>query len=459
MKKIIKNGIVVFEDKIEKCDLLIENELIKGFGTFSDLEADEIYDASNMYVLPGGIDPHTHMDLQQSPKYKACDDFYTGTCAAAIGGTTTIIDHIAFGPENCNLHFMLDKYKELAKDSVIDYSFHGVIQHVNDDILEELESIVKNEGVISFKGYSTYGYALTDLDFYELLKKLKECGGILTIHCENDDITNYLRNKLAEEGHTEAKYHAISRPNETESESVDTLLNLAKMAGESSVYIVHTSTKEAVDRIHYSKLNNQKNVYSETCTQYLVFTDDKYNQKNEEAVKYLMAPPLRKSDDIQSLWNAVKNGTVDTIGTDHCPFMLKEKLDGLNDFRLAPGGVNGVEERMRIVFSEGVMKDRIDLVEFAKLTSTNASKIFGMYPKKGTLKIGSDADICIINPNKSEVISANTHHSKSDYNAYEGFKVNCTIDKVFVRGNLVASNNELTIKSGYGQFIHRNPIK
>lgn len=453
MKKLLKNGTIVTGEEIIQADLLIEDEKIIGIGKYD--EADEVYDVTGMYVMPGGIDPHTHMELQQSPQYRSADDFYTGTVAAAVGGTTTILDHIAFGPEGANLHYSIDIYRELAKKSVVDYGFHGVIQHVDNDILKELDGIVRNEGITSFKAYSTYGYAMTDIDFYRILKQMKDSGGLLTIHCENDLITRYLIDEAMKAGKTDVKYFPSTRPNEAEAESVDTLLNLAKLV-DVPVYIVHTSAAESVDRIKLSKEMGDE-VYSETCTQYLMLTDEVYSKNGaKEGVKYLMQPPLRKKRDQEVLWNGLKDGDVVTVGTDHCPFIYEtEKSKGIENFTNAPGGAPGVEERIKILFSEGVLKDRFDLNTFVKVVSTNSAKIFGMYPEKGSLDLNTDADIMVIDPNRSEKISVATQHSVCDYNAYEGLEVNCGIHLVFSRGKLVAKDGEFKGEKGYGKFIHR----
>lgn len=459
MRTLLKNGTIVNESNIYTGDLLIEGDKIKKIDKYIEEEVDNIYDVEGMYIMPGAIDPHTHMELQQSPLYRSADDFYTGTIAAACGGTTTILDHIAFGPEGSNLHYSINKYKELGKKSVIDYGFHGVIQHVNDEILNELADIVKNEGIPSFKAYSTYGFAMSDIDFYKILKRMKSCGGLLTIHCENDELTNYLINKELECGHYDVKYFPGTRPNEAESESVDTLINLAKLV-DTPVYIVHTSAGESVDRIKLA-IDSGQTVYSETCTQYLTLDDSLYSKNGaEEGVKYLMQPPLRKKEDQEKLWNAIKDGYVVTLGTDHCPFMYKtEKIEGLKNFTLSPGGIPGVEERVKIAFSEGVMKNRIDLNTFVKIISSNAAKIFGMYPEKGSLNIGTDADIMVIDPNKKDLISHKYQHSVCDYNVYEGIEVDCKIHLVFSRGRLVAKDNEFLGERGYGKFIHRKNNK
>lgn len=457
MRKIIKNGTIVTESDIFNGDILIEDEKILAIGKFEDNEADEVIDAKGKYVMPGAIDVHTHMELQQSDKYRAVDDFYTGTVAAAVGGTTSIIDHIGFGPKGCNLHHSINNYHETAKKSVLDYSFHGVIQHVDEEILKELSEIIENEGIASFKAYSTYGFKVEDKGFMQLLEQMKKSNGILTVHAENDGITNYLREKFLSEGKKEPIYHALSRPNETETETVERLINLSIMAGDAPLYIVHTSTKESIAAIKRAREQGLKNIYVETCTQYLTLTDSKYEENGPiEGLKYLMSPPLRKESDVEELWKAVDNGDIQVIATDHCPFLFAtDKLDGKDDFTKAPGGVPGVEERVRVIFSEGVMKNRITIQKFVEVMCTNPAKIFGMYPQKGALIPGADADILIMDVEKEEVLTKENMKSTCDYCTYEGMKVKGTVNMVFSRGKLVAKDNEFLGEKGYGKFIHR----
>lgn len=457
MRKIIKNGTIVTESDIFNGDILIEDEKILAIGKFEDSEADEVIDVKGKYVMPGAIDVHTHMELQQSEKYRAVDDFYTGTVAAAVGGTTSIIDHIGFGPKGCNLHHSINNYHEIAKKSALDYSFHGVIQHVDEEILKELSEIIENEGIPSFKAYSTYGFKVEDKGFMQLLEQMKKSKGILTVHAENDGVTNYLRDKFLSEGKTEPIYHALSRPNETESETVERLINLSIMAGDAPLYIVHTSTKESIAAIKRAREQGLKNLYVETCTQYLTLTDSKYKENGPiEGLKYLMSPPLRKESDVEELWKAVDNGDIQVIATDHCPFLFKtDKLDGKNDFTKSPGGAPGVEERVRVIFSEGVMKNRITIQKFVEVMCTNPAKIFGMYPQKGALIPGADADILIMDGEKEEILTKENMKSACDYCTYEGMKVKGVVSMVFSRGKLVAKDNEFLGEKGYGKFIHR----
>jgi len=463
-KTLITGGTLVTENDTFKADIAITGSKITGIGHFNPVDFDTVYEVPGCYVMPGLIDAHTHLELQQSPQYRAVDDFYTGTVAAACGGTTSVIDHIAFGPAGCNLHYSIDRYHELAKKAVIDYGFHGVIQHVDDAILQELSGIIKNEGITSFKAYTTYGFKIDDTGFYRLLQTVKEAGGILTVHSENDSLINYLRSKFVKEKKMLPIYHARSRPNETEAEAVSRLIHFSEMVEDAPLYIVHLSTGEALISVVEGRQHVNR-LFVETCTQYLTLSEEKYGNENGspddpeniEGLKYIMAPPLRRKQDIEALWIGLANGDIQVVATDHCPFLLKEKMDTKGDFTKGPGGAPGIEERVRIIFSEGVQKKRISLERFVQVMAANPARIFGMYPQKGCLLPGADADITIINPNAEEVLTKKNLKSACDYCTYEGMKVQCAIDSVFSRGELIVKNNEFLGKKGRGQFIFRKP--
>lgn len=453
MNLLIKNGLVNNNSESYLADILIENGIIKEIGKnlINKNNYDEI-DAQDKLVLPGGVDVHTHMDLDLG-KYRAVDDFYTGTVAAAFGGTTTIVDHIAFGPKGCSLHYMIDEYHKLAKEkSIIDYSFHGVFQHVNENILHEVQELAK-EGISSFKVYMTYDNMLNDEDIIKVLVKAKETGVVIAVHAENNDAIHYLKDYYGNQGKTDAIYHAITRPDSTEAEAINRMIYLSEIAGYPHLYFVHVSTKKGLDEIISARKRGVKNIYCETCTQYLTLTDDCYNKENYEGLKYIMAPPLRKLEDIEALWNGIENDDVDVIATDHCPFFFKQKLEGKNDFRVAPGGAPGVEERMEIVLSEGINRG-ISINKLIDKLSVNPSKVFGLFPKKGNIQVGADADIIIIK-NKKEKIEQNSRHGASDYTAYEGFEVNYVVDTTIQRGNILIANGKLIAEKGAGEFVQR----
>lgn len=454
MKTVIKNGTIINTEGSFIGDILIEDGKIESIGINIDIDNCSVIDAKNKLVLPGGIDVHTHMDLDLG-KYRAIDDFYTGTVAAAFGGTTTIVDHIAFGPEGCSLNYMIDKYHELAEGkAVIDYSFHGVFQHVNEEVLKEMEKLVE-EGISSFKIYMTYDNRLNDEDILKILIKAKELGAVIAVHAENHGAIQYLREYYSSLGKSKPIYHALSRPDSTEAEAINRMIYLSEIAGCPHLYFVHVSTKKGLDEIISARRRGVKNIYCETCTQYLTLTEERY-EDDVDGLKYIMAPPLRKQEDIEALWEGIKSSQVDVIATDHCPFFLEEKMDGKSDFRTAPGGVPGVEERVEIVLSEG-LKRGISMETLVDKLMTRPAQIYGLYPRKGAVQIGSDADIIVV-AKKDKIITIENRHSSADYTPYEGFKVDYVVEKVIQRGKVLVDNNKFVANKGDGMFLKRSNL-
>jgi len=450
MSLIIKNGTIVTSTNIFIGDIYIENETIKEIGIGIIKKDAEVIDAKGKYIIPGGIDAHTHFNLHAG-LYTASDDFYTGTVAAAFGGTTTIIDHMGFGPKGCRLKHQAEVYHGYADDkAVIDYGFHGVFQWVSNDILTEIEDMMEL-GITSFKIYLTYDYRLKDDEVYRIFNKMKELGGLPAVHSENHEIVTYLRDYYSKSGFNSPIYHAKSRPSQCEAEAISRMINIASLAG-SPLYIVHLSTKIGLKYIKAAKDEGQK-VYAETCPQYLVLDENKYLN---EGAKYIMSPPLRKKEDNEALWIGLKDGTISTVATDHCPFYYeREKKPAENDFTKCPNGAPGVEARIPIMFSEGVVKGRISLNKFVEVTSTNPAKLFGIYPKKGEIKIGSDGDLVIIDPNKEVTLSKNILHENVDYTPYEGLKLKGYPVVTIVRGKVIIKDSEFYGTKGYGKFLKR----
>ncbi|MDL2310797.1 dihydropyrimidinase, partial [Peptostreptococcaceae bacterium OttesenSCG-928-C18] len=412
----------------------------------------KIIDGTGKLLLPGGIDVHTHFDLDLG-EFVTVDDWETGSVAAAFGGTTTVVDHIGFLERGSSLQSMIDHYHEISKDKpIIDFSFHGVMQETEDSMIEEIEKLY-NEGIVSLKLYTTYGGKLEDDQILKVLQKAKETGMIVCVHCENDGAIKTLREESAKKNQLAPIYHAKTRPNETEAEAISRLAYLSEIAGDPKLYIVHTSTKEGLEEIKKARKNGLKNIYCETCTQYLTLTEDKYLDK-VEGLKYIIAPPLRKSDDIEALWEGIKNGDIDVIATDHCPFSFKEdKLKYKDDFKKVPGGAPGVEERMEIILTEGTKRGMSINVLLDKLVH-NPAKIMGLYPEKGNLSIGADADLVIYDKKEYTILQSN-RHSKVDYTGYEGFKSKFKVNTVILRGQIIIENNKRIVKSGYGKFKKR----
>ncbi len=454
MGLLLKNANIVTDKDKFLADVYIENGIISKIGENLNVKAERTIDLTGKYLMPGGIDVHTHFDIDVGIA-RSADNFYTGSLAAAYGGTTTIVDHMGFGPKGCNLHHQLDYYHNLAKDSVIDYSFHGVIQHIDQNILGEIDQMIE-DGIPSFKGYMTYGYKLSDIEMLKLSEKLSKSGGLLTVHPENNDIIDFFREKFAAENKLSPIYHAKSRPDKCEGEAVNRMIDITNMTN-CPLYIVHLSCNDALEHIKKAIDKGQK-VYAETCPQYLVLDEDLYNRK--DGVKYICSPPIREKSHQDKLWEGIQNGYIQTIATDHCSFNYELKKEmGEKDFRNCPNGLPGVETRMSIIFSEGVSKGRINLNKFVELVSTNPAKIFGMYPKKGAIQIGSDADLVVIDPKLKKIITAKELHENVDYTPFEGIEiVGCPVMTIS-QGEVIVENNKFVGEKGRGKFIKRNPFK
>ncbi|MDF2519668.1 MAG: hydA [Clostridia bacterium] len=455
MRTLIKNGRIATAGDLFYGDIAIDDGIIKEIGSRLGGCFDNIIDAKDKIILPGGVDVHTHFNLHTG-RAVAGDDFFTGTAAAACGGTTTIVDHMGFGPANCSMEHQLRVYHEYAKDkAVVDYSFHGVIQHVNEEILDQLAVMIADEGISSFKLYMTYDYRIVDADIIRVMKRLKALGGMLTVHAENHEIIEHLREELLSHGNKEPLYHALSRPDYCEGDAVNRLISLAAAAGGVLLYIVHLTTEKALRHIENASKSGAK-VYAETCPQYLLLDEDLYRQEADEALKYVLSPPLRTKRNLEELWRGIREGSIMTVATDHCPFSISlDKQRGKEDFSQCPNGLPGVEERIPLMFSEGVMKGRISINKLVEVCCTNPAKLFGMYPKKGALMPGSDGDVTIIDPECEVTLTCQGLHSNVDYTAYEGFKLKGYPVMTISRGEVIVKDNEFIGQRGRGQFIKR----
>ena len=455
MGMVLKDGRIASGGMTFLGDVLIEGETIKAVGKNIPEEGRCVIDAVGKYVIPGAVDVHTHMDLQAG-QCRAVDDFYHGTVAAACGGTTTIVDHMAFGPAGCSLWHQVKEYHRLADGkAVVDYGFHGVIQHVNQEILREMGEIFRDEGITSFKIYLTYDNKLSDLEVFQVLERAKELGAVIPVHCENDGVVNYLREKFKKEKKEMASFHPLSRPSRCEAEAVGRMLHLAAMAGNAPVYIVHLSSMEGLKEIEKAACEGRKNIGVETCTQYLTLTDQCY-QDPKEGLKFIMSPPLRSQEDCQALWKGIERGLIDVIATDHCPFCYSgDKQLGAEDFTKCPNGAPGVEERLSVIFSQGVAEGKITIEKMVDLLCTMPSKMYGLYPQKGVIQPGADGDIVILDPEKERILTKSQLHSAADYTCYEGMKVRGDIDKVIQRGRIIVDNHQFLGKRGDGKYIKR----
>ena len=457
MSLLIKNGRVITAVDDYKGDIFIENEQVNLIGKNLDVKADRVIDAQGKYVIPGGIDPHTHLDMPFAGTVSA-DDFETGTRAAAHGGTTTLIDFAIQTKGRSTLEALETWHKKAEGKTAIDYGFHMIITDLEDDRVPEMRTLA-DEGVTSYKLFMAYPGVLyaDDATLFRAMRKAGQDGTVICMHAENGIVIDEIVKSALAEGKTGPKWHALTRPTRMEAEGVHRSIAIAEVA-DVPVYIVHLSSADALEQVVLAR-DRGAHVFAETCPQYLFLDHSYYEQEGFEGAKYVMTPPLREKWNQKELWRGLQMGDLMSISTDHCPFCFKEQKEmGINDFSKIPNGGPGVENRMSLVFNGGVVEGRISLNRFVELTSTASAKMFGLFPKKGTIAVGSDADIVIFNPDRKETISVNnsvTHHMNVDYNAYEGFEVTGVSETVISRGKIIVENCEYLGKKGDGQFLKR----
>lgn len=453
MSILIKNGRIVTAAEDYIADIYTEGEKIVAIGRNLPYKAEKEIDATGKLVFPGGIDPHVHLDMPFMGTYSS-DDYETGTRAALHGGTTMVIDFI-LQTQGDTLHNALQTWQAKSKEKAIgDYSYHMAVTDFNDKVAKEVVQFIEEEGITSFKTFMAYKGALMidDGQMVQLMKVVKKHGGLVTVHATNGDMIDSLIAKNLAEGKTTPLYHYLSQPEVTEAEASGRFADMLHYTG-CPGYIVHMTCEGALNAIRKATQRNQK-VFIETCSQYLMLDASLY-EKNFEGAKWVMSPPLREKKDQTALWSGINQGLVQVVGTDHCPFMWEQKKMGENDFSKIPNGHPAIEHRVEFMYSEGVVKNKISLNKFVEVTSTNAAKIFGMYPRKGTIAIGSDADIVLFDPNKKHTISAKTHHMNCDYSGYEGWEVTGKTETVLLRGKIAIENESCHLQPGSGQFIHR----
>jgi len=456
MSVLIKNGRIITAAEDYIADIFIEGEKIAIIGKDLSMKADEVIDANGMYVFPGGIDPHVHLDMPFMGTFSS-DNYETGTLAALHGGTTMAIDFV-LQTQGKSLRHALEQWQGRSNGNCYgDYSFHMAVTDFNDQTKTEVKEMVEKEGITSFKTFMAYKGALMidDRQMVGLMQEVKKCGGMVTVHATNGDMIDYLIGKHRAERKLSPLYHYLSQPEITEAEATGRFADMAYHTGVTA-YVVHMTCEGAINHIRDAARRNQK-VYAETCIQYLLLDASLY-EKNFEGAKWVMSPPLRQKKDQETLWAAINQGTVEIVATDHCPFKWAQKKMGENDFSKIPNGHPAIEHRMELLFSEGVKKGRITLNKYVEVTSTNPAKIFGMYPQKGTIGIGSDADLLIFDPEEKHVISSKTHHMNVDYSAYEGFELTGKCKTVLLRGKVAIDKGQVKIKKGYGQFVKRNKV-
>jgi dihydropyrimidinase len=453
---IIVNGRVVTATDTYPADVAILDGKITAIGQNLPRErADRILDAAGKYLLPGGIDVHTHLDMPFGGTTSA-DDFETGTRAAAFGGTTTLID-FAIQYKGQTLRTAFDAWMQKASGkAVCDYSFHCIITELADAQLEEMNALVR-EGVTSFKLFMAYPgvFMLDDASIFRALRTTAKNGGMVCMHAENGSAIDVIVQQALAEGKRAPKYHALTRPTTAEAEATGRAIALAEMAG-APVYIVHLSCNEALEKVREAR-DRGLPVYAETCPQYLYLSLENFDAPGFEGAKYVLTPPLREKWHQEKLWNGLKTDHLQVVSTDHCPFCFKDQKElGRDDFTKIPNGGPGVEHRMSLVYSGGVAKGRFSVNRFVELVSTTPAKLFGLYPRKGTIAIGSDADLVIFDPDRKHTISSKTHHMRVDYSMFEGIQVTGMPDVVLSRGRIVVEANQFFGRPGGGEFVKRS---
>jgi dihydropyrimidinase len=456
MGLLIQNGTVVTAETTTVADVLVEGALIREVRAGIPAQGHTIVDASGLFVLPGGIDAHTHLDMPFGGTTSA-DDFETGTRAAAIGGTTTIVD-FAIQARGTKMRSALDTWwKKAEGKACIDYGLHMIVTDLGTSGLEDMDDMVR-EGVASFKLFMAYPNVLMvdDATIFKALQQTSKNGALICMHAENGSVIDVIVQQALAEGKTAPVYHALTRPTIAEAEAVQRAIAMAEMAG-TPVYIVHLSSEDALNQVREAR-DRGLPAFAETCPQYLLLSiEDQMPGKSFEEAKYVFTPPLRKKENQPKLWDGLKHDHLQVVSTDHCPFCFEDqKVLGKDDFTKIPNGGPGIENRMQLIHHHGVNSGRLTLNRFVEITSTAPARIFGMYPKKGTIAVGSDADLVLWNPNTEYTISSATHNMRCDYSMFEGFSVRGNAERVYSRGELVVEGGKYLGKAGRGKYLRRD---
>ncbi|HEV7129400.1 MAG TPA: dihydropyrimidinase [Ktedonobacterales bacterium] len=459
MRTLIHGGTIVTASDTYQADVLIEDEKILAVG--HGLSGDTRIDARDHYVIPGGIDVHTHLDMPFGGTV-ASDDFFTGHRAAAFGGTTMHID-FAIQPKGATLRETLDMWQAKAKGkAAVDYGFHLAITDLPDRVMAEIAK-APEWGVTSLKLFMAYKGALMvdDATLFRAMQQAAKHGLLIMVHAENGDAIDILVAEALAAGHTDPKYHALTRPYELEAEATYRAIRLAEVAG-APLYVVHVTNAGSVEAIRLARARG-KTIYGETCFQYFFFTKDDLARPGFEGAKWVCSPPFREQSDQEDLWRAVRADELQIISTDHCDFWYEGGKDGKpagkelgkGDFSKIPNGVPGIEDRMMVLYTHGVRGGRFSLNRWVELCCTNPAKLFGVYPRKGVIAAGSDADLVVWDPEAKHTISAKTHHMRTDYNLYEGMEITGMPSVVLSRGRILVQDGQWKGEQGAGQFIKR----
>jgi dihydropyrimidinase len=452
MSTVIKNGTVVTADLSYAADVLVEGGQITEIG--QGLKGNETLDATGCYVMPGGIDPHTHLEMPFMGTYST-DDFESGTRAALSGGTTMVVDFALPAPGQ-GLHDALKMWHNKSTRANCDYSYHMAVTWWGEQVFNEMASVIKDEGITTFKHFMAYKGALmvNDDEMYASFQRLAELGGIAMVHAENGDVVAELSAKLLAEGNTGPEAHAYSRPVQVEGEATNRAIMIADMAGV-PLYVVHVSCEDAHEAIRRARQNG-KRVWGEPLIQHLTLDESEYfNADWDHAARRVMSPPFRNKKHQESLWAGIQSGSLSVVATDHCAFTTDQKRFGVGDFTKIPNGTGGLEDRMPMLWTQGVATGRLTPNEFVALTSTNIAKVLNCYPKKGAVLVGADADIVVWDPEKSKTIRADAQQSAIDYNVFEGFEVKGLPRFTLTRGHVAVHDGEMRTQEGHGEFVRR----
>jgi len=457
VRTLIKGGTVVTAGDTVQGDVLIDGETVATIGRELDVAVDRVIDASDRYVMPGGIDAHTHMDMPFGGTFSA-DDFESGTAAAAWGGTTTIVD-FAIQDLGESLQAGFERWMaKAAGKAQVDYGFHVIVRQVNDQTLADMDALI-GQGVTSFKLFMAYPgvFMLDDASIFRAMQRTSDNGGLIMMHAENGGAIDVLVRRYLQEGRTDPINHALTRPATMEGEATHRAIALARLAGV-AVYIVHLSSRDALSAVVEAR-DRGAAAFAETCPQYLFLSQDDLARPDFEGAKYVCSPPLRPRDHQQDLWNGLVRDDLQIVSTDHCPFDYKDqKVLGRGDFSRIPNGLPGVEDRYSVLFDGGVNAGRIGLNRFVELVATAPARMFGLYPQKGTIAPGSDADVVVFDPTAERTLSASTHHMRVDYNCFEGMRVRGKPEVVMQRGEVVIEGDRFYGRPGQGKFLKRGPF-
>jgi len=455
MSTVIKGGTIVTADLTYKADVKIEGGKIVGIGP--DLSGDEVLDAAGCYVMPGGIDPHVHLEMPFMGTYSA-DDFESGTRAGLAGGTTMVVDFCLPDPGQSLLD-ALKRWDNKSTRANCDYSFHMSVTWWGEQVFDEMKTVVEEKGINTFKHFMAYKGALmvNDDEMFASFQRCAALGALPLVHAENGDVVAAMQQKLMDEGNNGPEGHAYSRPPSVEGEATNRAIIIADMAG-APLYVVHTSCEQSHEAIRRARQNGMR-VYGEPLIQHLTLDESEYFNKDwDHAARRVMSPPFRNKQHQDSLWAGLASGSLQVVATDHCAFTTEQKRFGVGDFRKIPNGTGGLEDRMPMLWTHGVNTGRLTMNEFVAVTSTNIAKILNIYPRKGAILVGADADIVVWDPKRSKTISAKNQQSSIEYNVFEGKEVTGLPRYTLTRGVVAIEESTVRTREGHGQFVRREPF-